>query len=140
MRYHQTHLEEFVTRFYKNLRIFHPGDLTEENLCFLLGIYLYRKPQPSFSFEHGNFRSITIDSRLSPEEQREQFFHELCHLLRHAGRQTRMAVMFRELQEWDARNFTRYAALPYHMLQLFDFKSPNLIKNLSKQFKVSSQL
>lgn len=143
MRYYQTPLEEWVTKFYKNLRITDPDDLTEENLCFMLRIYLYRRPVPSSSYESGNFRSITLDSRLSPAEQREQFFHELCHILRHYGRQTgrnRMPEMFWELQEWDAKRFTLYASMPYHMLRLFDLTAPDIAQQLSRRFVIPIQL
>ncbi|WP_236611096.1 ImmA/IrrE family metallo-endopeptidase [Halalkalibacterium ligniniphilum] len=63
---------------------------------------------------------IAVNSTLEKEVQREQFYHELAHILRHARRQIMMPKAFRELQEWDANNFTRYAALPLHMLREFN--------------------
>lgn len=92
------------------------------------------------SYELGRFRSITIDKRLPSNVQREHFYHELCHILRHAGRQIMMPEAFRELQEWDARNFTRYAALPLHMITKYDYKQPEIVEVLSEQFKVTPEL
>lgn len=92
------------------------------------------------SYEFGRFRSITIDKRLPTKVQRERFYHELCHILRHAGRQIMMPEAFLELQEWDAKNFTRYAALPLHMLTAFDFKQQGIVDVLSEQFKVTPEL
>ncbi|WP_335633115.1 ImmA/IrrE family metallo-endopeptidase [Brevibacillus formosus] len=92
------------------------------------------------AYEFGRFKSITIDKRLPSLVQREHFYHELCHILRHAGRQIMMPAAFRELQEWDARNFTRYAALPLHMITVYDFKQPDVLDILSDQFKVTPQL
>jgi Zn-dependent peptidase ImmA (M78 family) len=92
------------------------------------------------SYEIGRFKSITIDKRLPPKVQREHFYHELCHILRHAGRQIMMPAAFRELQEWDARNFTRYAALPLHMISKLDYTQPDIVEVLSEQFKVTPEL
>ncbi|BAH44570.1 hypothetical protein BBR47_35930 [Brevibacillus brevis NBRC 100599] len=92
------------------------------------------------AYEFGRFKSITIDKRLTTLVQRERFYHELCHILRHSGRQLMMPAAFRELQEWDARNFTRYAALPLHMLKNYDYKQPEILDTLSEQFKVTPEL
>lgn len=89
---------------------------------------------------YGRYRGIILDDRSTHEEQREQFFHELCHILRHVGHQTMMPKAFRELQEWDAKRFTMYAALPYYMLRKYDFNDEHLIYNLVKDFKVTKEL
>jgi Zn-dependent peptidase ImmA (M78 family) len=135
--YHPTALESWVSRFYRNLNIYTPEDLDEETIAYALDIYLSRKDISSFSYEEGKFKSITIDRRTSPEEQREQFYHELCHILRHAGRQSMMPEAFRELQEWDARHFVRYAAIPFHMLRYIDFNEPDFLLLMAKKFGVT---
>lgn len=95
---------------------------------------------PSRYDVYGRYRGIVLDDRCSLEEQKEQFFHELCHILRHVGHQTMMPKAFRELQEWDANHFTMYAALPYFMLKNYDFNDEYLVYNLSKDFKVTKEL
>ena len=47
---------------------------------------------------------------------------------------------FRELQEWDAQQFTMYAALPYFMVKEYDFEDSYLIQNLAMDFKVTEDL
>src|SRR5690625_1410718 len=89
---------------------------------------------------YGRYKAIIFDSRSKPSEQREQFFHELCHILRHVGHQSMLPKAFRALQEWDANNFTMYAALPYFMVKQYDLKDPHLLHHLATDFKVSEDL
>ncbi|RWZ60871.1 ImmA/IrrE family metallo-endopeptidase [Halobacillus fulvus] len=88
----------------------------------------------------GRYREIVLDTKLSKPMQREQFFHELCHAIRHVGKQTMMPDAFRELQERDARHFTLYAALPYHMIKEYDLNDPELIERWAYDFNVSFEL
>jgi Zn-dependent peptidase ImmA (M78 family) len=126
---------------YKRIRIIKPSDLDEVKIARTFEIFIKRKPVPSsISYQSGRFKSITLNSDLPFEQQREDFYHELCHFLRHAGWQLMMPEAFRELQEWDARHFTRYAAIPYHMLEHFDYTDPDLITNMAETFKVTKEL
>lgn len=139
--YQPTALESWVSRFYQNLNIYTPEDLEEEVIALALNIFLFRRDLSPIAYEKGRFKSITIDHRTSPEEQREQFHHELCHILRHAGYQNGiMPEAFRELQEWDARHFVRYAAIPYHMLRFIDFSEPDFLLSMARKFGVTSAL
>lgn len=138
--YPTTALEDWVTTFYHRLRINKPYQINEEYIAKIYGIYITRTKLPSNFQVVGRFRRINIDSRKSSEEQREIFFHELCHLLRHTGVQTMMPYAFRQLQEWDARNFVRYAAIPHHMLEFLDFEDPYVINKMQRLFKVTPEL
>lgn len=60
--------------------------------------------------------------------------------MRHSGIQSMMPEAFRELQEFDARNFVRYAAIPYHMLQYINFEAPFVVKHMVDVFKVTPEL
>lgn len=53
-----------------------------------------------------------------------------------------MPEAFRQLQEWDARNFVRYAAIPYHMFRYIDFEAneANCLYSMSRQFGVTAAL
>jgi Zn-dependent peptidase ImmA (M78 family) len=137
--YTTTALEDWVTDFYKRLNIFTPKDINEQKIAYELRIFLRYKEENSF-YINGRFRSITIDSRLTSKIQRQIFYHELCHILRHVGRQTIMPGAFRELQERDARHFSRYAAIPHHMLSFIDFDSPYVVEEMSDTFKVTPVL
>jgi hypothetical protein len=138
--YYTTALEDWVTAFYKRLRILHPKQLKIETIARAHEIFIHRKPELAFYEVVGRYRGITIDSLESPTVQREMFFHELCHILRHTGKQSMMAEAFRELQEWDARRFTLYAAIPHHMLKFIDFEDPYLIDQMESLFKVTPEL
>ncbi|WP_371809544.1 ImmA/IrrE family metallo-endopeptidase [Halobacillus sp. Marseille-Q1614] len=103
-------------------------------------IFIHYKPHESRYTRFGRYEEIVINSTKDPLIQREQFFHEFCHALRHVGKQTMMPEAFRELQERDARNFTLYAALPYHMIKKYNLQDPEIIERLSQDFKVSPSL
>jgi Zn-dependent peptidase ImmA (M78 family) len=139
-RYYTTALEDWVTKFYKSLNIFYPSDINPLTISRKLGIFLRERPFPSTHQVVGRFRCIVIDSRLSNEEKREAFFHELCHILRHVGVQSMMPAAFRELQEWDANHFTKYAAIPFHMLRFIDWDEPYIIEHMANMFKVTPEL
>ena len=138
--YPATALEDWVINFYIRLGIYHPDQINEEYIARNHRIFLHKKPQPSNFQVVGRYQGITIDSRESVETQRESFFHELCHILRHYGIQSMMPNAFRELQERDARHFTLYAAIPYHMLKFIDFNDPYVIDQMVSLFKVTPEL
>lgn len=141
MKYFPTALELWVVNMFKRIGIYTPHDLEEKAIADFLRIFLYYKSLPTTSYENGHFRSITIDQRLPLDVQREAFYHELCHILRHSGWQTGlMPITFKEFQEWDAINFTRYAAIPFHMLRHFDLMDPDIIPLLADAFKVTPEL
>ncbi|MFD9627698.1 ImmA/IrrE family metallo-endopeptidase [Peribacillus muralis] len=139
-RYPTTALEDWVSEFYSELNIYHPKQIEEEYISESKNIYLHRKPRYGNYEIVGHYQGITVDSRESYEVQREMFFHELCHLLRHSGVQSMMSNAFRELQERDAQHFTKYAAIPYHMLKYIDIHDPYVIDQMSHLFKVTPEL
>ena len=138
--YTLTALEDWITKRYFRLGIKTAQDIEVSRLAYVHSIYIHYKQMPSRYDIYGRYRGIVLDARCSPEEQREQFFHELCHILRHAGHQTMMPEAFRQLQEWDANHFTMYASLPYFMVREYDFNDPYLIHDLAEDFKVTEHL
>jgi hypothetical protein len=139
IEYRTTALEDWVSNFYKRLKIYTPSDINEKKIAYNHCVYLNYREENSH-YINGRFKSITVDERQDPLTQREIFFHELCHILRHAGRQSMMSAAFRELQERDSRHFTRYASIPYHMLKYLDLESPGVIEEMSGMFKVTPEL
>lgn len=138
--YLTTALEDWVTSFYLRMRIFTPKQIIESQIASKNEIFLKLARMPSKYDVIGRFKCITIDNRLDKLKQREVFFHELCHILRHSGRQGMMPEAFRELQEWDARNFIRYAAIPNHMLRFIDFNDSFVVEQMVDTFKVTPEL
>jgi hypothetical protein len=133
-------LEDWVTSFYMQLRILYPRQIKIEHIARMNDIFIHDKPIPAFHEVIGRYRGITLDKRESIEVQREMFFHELCHILRHCGVQSMMPAAFREMQERDARHFTRYAAIPYHMIKFIDLDDPYVIDQMVDKFKVTPEL
>jgi Zn-dependent peptidase ImmA (M78 family) len=118
-----------------------PEDIELRTISYKLGIHLTFTELRSYSRDEGNFKISNINKNLDQTSQREIFFHELCHILRHEGYQyKRMPSDFRDLQEWDAYRFTRYAAIPLHMLKYLNWKSPFLVKEMSRLFTISEEV
>jgi len=138
--YQTTALEDWVTNFYFRLNIIKPCDIDENYIAREYRIFIHRKTMPPSYQVIGRYQGIIIDTRVSKEKQREMFFHELCHILRHYGIQSMMPAAFRELQEWDTRHFTRYAAIPHHMLSYIDFNDPDVISQMVSLFNVTPKL
>ncbi|MFP7469972.1 ImmA/IrrE family metallo-endopeptidase [Niallia taxi] len=138
--YQTTALEDWVTNFYLKLNIHSPQDINEDYIAREQRIFLHRKRIAPFFQIVGRYRGITIDLRETKNKQREVFFHELCHILRHSGNQGMMNKAFRELQEWDTKNFTKYAAIPHHMISYIPLYDENVIEQMANMFKVTPEL
>jgi len=138
--YYTTALEDWVSNLYIRLKILKPEDIKIEYIARVYNIFIHRKPIPSFYQVIGRYKGITIDVRESLDKQREMFFHELCHILRHVGVQSMMPSAFRELQERDSRHFTKYAIIPYHMLKFINFEDEYVIEQMASLFKASPEL
>ena len=138
--YYTSALEDWVTQWYIRNKIMTSQDMDIQLIALKQEIYLHKKPMLPRYDVFGRYKGIIIDSRECEEIQREQFFHELCHILRHCGHQSMMPEAFRELQERDARHFTLYAALPSHMIKHYDFTDELIIGTLSETFMVRKEL
>lgn len=134
-------LEEKVMKMYKNMNIYKPEDIDIRKIANYFRIHLKFSANRSYSFQNENFMIININKSLNKMKQREVFFHELCHLLRHCGNQYKnMPKAFRELQEWDAEHFTRYAAIPFHMLNYINWTTPCIVNEMSNIFNISNSI
>jgi Zn-dependent peptidase ImmA (M78 family) len=138
--YQTTELEDWISNMYHKLGITSPAHINEQKISRYFEIYLKKKPMYSSYHIFGRYKDIVIDDREPKEKHREIFFHELCHIIRHAGIQSMMPTAFRELQEWDAQHFTKYAAIPYHMLKYIPFQDHDVVNQMSLMFQVSPEL
>ncbi len=62
--YYTTNLEDWVTRLYVSSKVFHPTQINKEDIARKLGIFLHKKPLPSYFEVVGRYRGITMDSKL----------------------------------------------------------------------------
>lgn len=105
-------LEEYILQLLNRISIFHPHQLNIENIYPRLGLSLHLIPYDSM-YVAGN---VFLDSRKSENQQWQDFGHELCHALWHAGDQALIPLSMREYQEWKAENFAQHLCIPSFML------------------------
>ena len=115
--YQSSYLEDYVERIYKYVKITHPEQLNKYVIGDLLKIGVYLADADSEALRLDDRYYIFINRNLNRQQRWQEFGHELCHVLRHAGHQNKMGVMFRDLQEWQADNFMYHFCVPTFMLQ-----------------------
>ncbi|GAA0471703.1 ImmA/IrrE family metallo-endopeptidase [Alkalibacillus silvisoli] len=140
LTYQPTTLENWVSRFYRKNGLLYPDDLYISDISCKLGIYLTMDQPFTYSFEEDDLKLINVSYDLPTHKQREAFFHELCHIFRHTGNQVMMPEAFRELQERDAKHFTIYAAIPFHMLTQYKLKDDQIHWTLAEDFNVPAEI
>lgn len=60
---------------------------------------------------------MILDSRLTKEQQRVDFSHEVCHIYRHVGDQSDMHDDWKLYQEKQAKYFALHFCVPTFMLK-----------------------
>ncbi|MGE7546065.1 ImmA/IrrE family metallo-endopeptidase [Sporosarcina newyorkensis] len=114
---HQSHLEDFIENLLKGIGVFHPIQLNKFHIADQLGVYLHLLEVRSRGLWDGELYYIFLNPNLSRQQRWQDFGHELCHGLRHAGNQKSMPSSFRKLQEWQADNFMYHFCVPTFMLK-----------------------
>ncbi|WEA46855.1 ImmA/IrrE family metallo-endopeptidase [Priestia aryabhattai] len=117
MTYYTSLLEDWIEQLYQQIGIYHPEQLDYRSIAKKLNIKLKFTDMSSRLFKG----SIIIDSRLTPEEQFEDFAHEACHSLRHAGNHMIINDLFLDLQEFQAKHFIFHFCVPTFMLRNLNF-------------------
>lgn len=112
MNFVYTHLEDYIRDLFTSIGVTKPNQLDPRIIGPKLGFTVIYLPFDSVSYDN----IIYIDSRLSEQEQWQEFCHELGHAISHSGNQTKTHPLFREYQEWKANNFALQACVPTYML------------------------
>lgn len=138
--YRKTSLEDFIEGLYISKNIKNPQDINIINLSNQIGINLEFVPIGSFSLESASGKwTIFLDTRISELKQRDDYLHELCHLLRHSGNQLVLPDTFIKYQEEEAEQFKNYALMPFYMIERLvlpaDYRQ--VVQYLSLVFSVS---
>ncbi|MFC3799996.1 ImmA/IrrE family metallo-endopeptidase [Cohnella sp. GCM10012308] len=140
--YQPTPLEQWIEALWLRAGIVKPDQLTIEEVSDRLDVWVHYMSQSSKALEWMGIRSVLIDLRLTAEQQWEDYLHELCHILRHAGNQTVMPRSFLEHQEAEAKRFVLYASMPFSMVK--DMKLPpsrgEAVQLLAGKFGVTCEL
>lgn len=141
--YRMTTLEEYLEKIYATAGIVTPHQITVTELASRLNVWVHYEPVPSRALEavYGMY-SMFLDERLPPDQQRIDFLHELCHLLRHAGNQITLPDQFTQMQEAEAEHFVLYAAMPFSMIKRMEFpeRRGTAIAILTETFGVPIEL
>ncbi len=111
--YQETHLEEWINSKYQSSGLLDAEQHDIERIAEAFDIELVYAACPSFSDNED--RVIFLNKFTDDAMARVIFFHELCHVLRHAGDQRVMPSLFKHAQEAEADQFVLYAAVPFYM-------------------------
>ncbi|RUT36346.1 ImmA/IrrE family metallo-endopeptidase [Paenibacillus zeisoli] len=114
--YYETELEQWISSRYLQHGILRPSDLNnidEVSAAFEVDLVEYEGPPFSCNMTD----VIFLPKRMDALTKRLVFFHELCHVLRHAGNQRQMPELFLQQQEMEAERFLPYAAAPFYMIK-----------------------
>jgi len=114
--YTPTPLEQSIEQLFQAMEIAEPHQLDPEAIAHRLSIWVHYAPFTSQAIDRNGLQSIVLDNRLSKQEQWQDFGHELCHLLHHAGNQLAMGESFIRFQETKAMNFAYHFCIPTFML------------------------
>lgn len=112
-------LEEYIVQLLDRISIYDFNQLNVETIFTRMGIAVHYIPHGSMYIDG----IIFLDSRKNSAEQWQDFAHELCHALWHAGDQALIPLSMREYQEWKAENFAQHLCIPTFMLDRLDFNS-----------------
>lgn len=117
--YKMTPVEQWIADKYIDNSICSPKDLDIHRIADMFGgeiSYLRTKSHARWEDDGTSDFLINLDSRLEEPERRRDFFHELCHPLRHVGEQEMLPQTLINLQETQASVFQLYAAIPFFMV------------------------
>lgn len=138
--YKPSELELWISNHYINNGIATPSELTIKNVAGVFNIQVNYYTGPPFAeWEEttNGYSFIFLNDRKHRFDQKNDFFHELCHPLRHVGKQEELPELFQRLQEMQATQFQLIAAMPHYLLQQVSVGVywDNYIHTLSERFE-----
>lgn len=142
MQYSITPLERRIKDLYFWLRIFEPWEISMIEMADRLNIWLHFVNMESRVVGRNGMYSIIINSNQNPQEQWEDFGHEVAHLLESSGNQLNLPLTCVKKQEIQAENFALHFCIPTFMLTKFDLPQtvPTAASFISKTFNVTYRL
>ncbi|OZI11836.1 hypothetical protein CEW92_09435 [Bacillaceae bacterium SAS-127] len=97
---YSTVLEDYIFSLYQSIGIYKPEQLDAKMIATRLGVVFEYDDKSSKSFELGDIPFIVLNNQFTPQQQWQDFAHELGRLLRHCGNLTVLPSSFRKIQEW----------------------------------------
>ncbi|MGF7050373.1 hypothetical protein J2T13_004911 [Paenibacillus sp. DS2015] len=139
--YKETVLEQLLNELYLSNCIQAPEDLNDiEAIAESFNAEVFYDTCKPFS--DNERRVIFLNIKDNNATSRLNFFHELCHVIRHFGDQRKMARLFKEAQETEADQFVLYAAIPFFMLEILPIpdRRSEAIQYIAETFQVTLKL
>ncbi|MGM8212591.1 ImmA/IrrE family metallo-endopeptidase [Virgibacillus sp. W0430] len=109
--------ESYINKFYKSLFINSPDQLTVDNISVLMDVEVLSWKFSSAAYHYKGKSKIFLSEGLTHQQKWQDFGHEICHVLIHAGRQGHLPISFLQLQENQAEYFSYHFCIPTFMLQ-----------------------
>lgn len=128
---HYSHLEDFIKDLFTQMGILYPSHLNLEIIAKKLGVKVFYWSDKSQALFANLKPFIFLNQSLNPQQQWQEFCHELAHVLLHTGDQFYMSPLFRVYQEHKANNFMYHACIPTFMLeelQVYDYTHKTVLK------------
>lgn len=140
--YKPNDLETWICKKYQAKGIWYASQLDIDMIAGMFRVFIRYHTEETKAIYNDRFGLIYILSCYNEYQRREKFFHELGHVLRHAGDQSVMHGMFIQLQERQAAQFQLYAAIPYYMLESYGYieDQQSYISSLSNDFRLPTTL
>ncbi|MEK5028743.1 ImmA/IrrE family metallo-endopeptidase [Paenibacillus sp. FSL M7-1046] len=137
--YFKTPFEQLIEDEYRSKGVLTAADLDIQVIALLFHVEIVYYNGVSCS--DNDMRVIFLNRYDDLFKQTMIFFHELCHVLRHAGDQRRMPQLFKQLQENEAEMFSLYSTMPFFMIEKINFSQfeAESIGMIAKEFQFPSQ-
>ena len=139
--YTYSRTETFIHHFLITHYINNPYQLSIESVADSMNLSVEYWEDTSESVCWRGKYKVFLKKRESKEQQWQEFAHELCHVLWHAGRQEHLATPFVELQEWQADNFAHHFCIPTFMLLSMDLprNKKEAVGVIGEEFRVEPE-
>jgi len=141
--YKPSEIEQWIEKQYRDAGIFYASDLEVDRIAehFYTEVHYVAHPKSFIDYPDDFYPIIAISAYGGPQKRREDFFHELGHLIQHSGDQRRLPKLLSDLFEREANQFLMFSAMPVYMLEEFKWVRPSVyLKVLTEEFGVSEQL
>lgn len=134
-----THTEDFVKQLYDKIGITSSETLNYVTIAQFLHIEVLLWHKQSMALFDDQQPYIMLCNQHTPQQQWQDFCHELCHVLLHEGGSQRKAAhpQWIEYQERKANYFMRHATVPTFMLDNYKELS---VTSISEHFCVEYDL
>ncbi|MFB1100849.1 ImmA/IrrE family metallo-endopeptidase [Terribacillus sp. JSM ZJ617] len=114
--YSYSYMESNVQRIYEEMGISSPDMIDRYLIAKKLGIHLLEWEFASQAVKTRKRKLILLDEELSEIQKQADFFHELAHLLHHAGTQQNLSKSMYQYQENKAELFALHCLMPTFIL------------------------